>query len=166
MKNLPLKLKISSPIYYTKTINLKKLSTKLEIFLTNKGIILDEIIVKSEINSKKLKYASSSISLINNLELRKLSDLSIEPGLNDIPGVHMHSGALNTNRITIRGMGSRSPYTTNKIKSYLNDIPLSNGVGETSIEDLGIDLFNQIEIIKGPNSNIMEPDLGELFYSI
>jgi len=160
VKNLPLKLKISSPIYYTKTINLKKLSTKLEIFLTNKGIILDEIIVKSEINSKKLKYASSSISLINNLELRKLSDLSIEPGLNDIPGVHMHSGALNTNRITIRGMGSRSPYTTNKIKSYLNDIPLSNGVGETSIEDLGIDLFNQIEIIKGPNSNIYGAGLG------
>ncbi|GIS31675.1 MAG: hypothetical protein Ct9H90mP3_4710 [Flammeovirgaceae bacterium] len=35
-------------------------------------------------------------------------------------------------------MGSRSPYSTNKIKTYLNNIPLSKSVGETSIEDFGL----------------------------
>ena len=66
----------------------------------------------------------------------------------------------NTNRITIRGMGSRSPYSTNKIKAYLNNIPLSNGVGETTIEDFGIEILDQIEINKGPNSSIYGSGLG------
>ena len=159
IKSFPSTLFFSSPVYYEKNLEINN-EKNLEIFLTNKGLLLEEIIVKSEINKKKLKYASSSISLIKNIQSKKSSDLSIESGLNEIPGVYMHSGALNTNRITIRGMGSRSPYSTNKIKSYLNNIPLSNGVGETSIEDLGIDLFDQIEIIKGPNSNIYGAGLG------
>ena len=159
INNFPLELFFSSPIYFEKKIKIYN-NKYLEIILTNKGSLLEEVIIKSEINKKKLKYASSSISIIQNLESKISSDLSIESGLNQIPGVHMHSGALNTNRITIRGMGSRSPYSTNKIKSYLNNIPLSNGVGETSIEDLGIELFDQIEIVKGPNSNIYGAGLG------
>ena len=51
-------------------------------------------------------------------------------------------------------MGSRTPYSTNKIKAYINNIPLSNGVGELSLEDFGIDIFSQIEVTKGPNSSI------------
>ena len=159
VKTLPTKLYFISPLFFEKYIKIQN-EKKLEIILTNKGSVLEEVIVKSEINKKKLKNTASSISIIKNIDTRKISDISIESGLNEIPGVYMHTGSLNTNRITIRGMGSRSPYSTNKIKSYINNIPLSNGVGETSIEDLGINLFNQIETIKGPNSSIYGAGLG------
>jgi iron complex outermembrane receptor protein len=39
--------------------------------------------------------------------------------LNKIPGVYMQQGALNTNRISIRGIGSRAQYGTKKNKSVL-----------------------------------------------
>jgi len=157
--SLPTTLYLTSPLFFEKYVDIKD-QKKLEIILTNKASLLEEVIVKSEINRKKIKNTASSISIIKNIETKRISDISIESGLNEIPGVYMHTGSLNTNRITIRGMGSRSPYSTNKIKSYLNNIPLSNGVGETSIEDLGIDLFNQIEIIKGPNSSTYGAGLG------
>lgn len=43
----------------------------------------------------------------------------LTPILNRIPGVVMQQGALNTNRITIRGIGARSQFSTNRLKLYL-----------------------------------------------
>ena len=63
-------------------------------------------------------------------------ELYLTPVLNKIPGVTMQQGALNTNRITIRGIGARSQYGTNKIKAYFDGIPLSSGEGETTIDEL------------------------------
>jgi iron complex outermembrane receptor protein len=55
-------------------------------------------------------------------------------------------GALNTNRITI-GIGARTLGTT-RIKTYLDNIPLTNPEGESSIEDIDLETIGKIEIIK------------------
>ena len=89
-----------------------------------------------------LQYSSKHL-IIDDLEFRKNEGEFLINSLNQINGIYSHSAGYNTNRITIRGMGSRSPYSTNKIKAYLNNIPLSNSVGETSIEDFGIDILDQ-----------------------
>jgi len=80
--------------------------------------------------------------------------------LNFVPGVEMQSGALNTNRIHIRGIGSRSPFATSKIKAFLDDIPLTDGVGETSMEDLNIGFLQQIELWRGPFTSAYGAPLG------
>ncbi len=80
--------------------------------------------------------------------------------LNREPGIYMHSGALNTNRITIRGIGSRSPFSTNKIRAYFEEIPLTNGSGETTIEDSDLFAIGGMEIIKGPNSSLYGSGIG------
>jgi iron complex outermembrane receptor protein len=49
----------------------------------------------------------------------------------------MQQGALNTNRITIRGIGSRAQFGTTKIKAYFDGIPLTTG-GETTLDDLDL----------------------------
>jgi iron complex outermembrane receptor protein len=49
----------------------------------------------------------------------------------------MQQGALNTNRITIRGIGSRQ-FGTTKIKAYFDGIPLTTGDGETTLDDLDL----------------------------
>ena len=74
--------------------------------------------------------------------------------LNRIPGILMHHGTFNTNRLTIRGIGSRTPYSTNKIKAYLGEIPLTSGDGETVLEDLENSSIQRVEIIKGPSSSL------------
>ena len=155
----PLELKINDFRYYTKKIKLDQ-SQNQEIELTHKGFILSDIVINSNFYSKKLQNNNTSTSIIDDLEFRKNEGEFLINSLNQINGIYSHSAGYNTNRITIRGMGSRSPYSTNKIKAYLNNIPLSNSVGETSIEDFGIDILDQIEINKGPNSSIYGSGLG------
>jgi len=93
-----------------------------------------------------------------------LINLSVPQILNTAPGVLMHSGAYNTNRITIRGIGSRNLFGTAKIKAYLNDIPLTNGVGETSLEDIDLSLIEDIQIVKGPTSSLYGAGLGGMIH--
>jgi iron complex outermembrane receptor protein len=50
-------------------------------------------------------------------------------------------GALNTNRITI-GIGARTLGTT-CIKTYLDNIPLTNPEGESSIEDIDLETIGK-----------------------
>ena len=156
---LPIDLFINDFRYYSKNVRVSK-SQSIEIKLIHKGFILDDIVINSNFYSKKLKDNNTSTSIIDDIEFRKNEGEFLINSLNQVTGVYSHSAGYNTNRITIRGMGSRSPYSTNKIKSYLNNIPLSNGVGETTIEDFGIDILDQIEINKGPNSSIYGSGLG------
>ena len=72
----------------------------------------------------------------------------------------MHNGALNTNRITIRGIGSRNLFGTSKIRAYYEDIPLTNGSGETTIEDIELQGIARMEILKGPSSSLYGAGLG------
>lgn len=95
---------------------------------------------------------SASVSLINKQQLERVSGAMLTPLLNQIPGVQMQQGNWNTNRITIRGIGARTPFGTTKIKSYWNDIPITSAEGETVIEDIDMNLLHQIQILKGPNA--------------
>ena len=158
-KLIPIELNINDFRYYPKKVKINQ-SKDLKIELTHKGFILDDIVINSNFYSKKLKDNNTSTSIIDDIEFRKNEGEFLINSLNQLTGIYSHSAGYNTNRITIRGMGSRSPYSTNKIKSYLNNIPLSNGVGETTIEDFGIEILDQIEINKGPNSSTYGSGLG------
>ena len=94
---------------------------------------LEEVIVSANQIPQKILKATSAINLISNSEINRGTDVNIAPVLNRVPGVYMQSGALNTNKITIRGIGSRNLYGTSKIRAYYGDIPLTTGNGETTI---------------------------------
>ncbi len=97
-------------------------------------------------------------------ELQRDADLSISPILNRVPGVYMHSGALNTNRITMRGIGNRSLFSTTKIRAYLDDIPLTTGDGETTIEDIDLSIVDHVKIWKGPTASTYGAGLGGMIH--
>lgn len=97
-------------------------------------------------------------------DLQRDDNLTITPALNRIPGVYMQSGTLSTNRISIRGIGSRSPFGTAKIRAYLDEIPLTSGVGETSLEDIDLSLLQEVEIFKGPTASVYGAGLGGLIH--
>lgn len=96
--------------------------------------------------------------------LRRDDETSIQPALNRVTGLLMHSGALNTNRITIRGIGNRSPFGTAKIRAYLDDIPLTSGVGETTIEDIDLSLLEEVQVWKGPTASVYGAGLGGMIH--
>lgn len=109
----------------------------------------------------------NTLAPITNIELGHLgrdNDVIITPALNRVPGVFMHSGALNTNRITIRGIGNRSPFATTKIRAYLDDIPLTSGIGETTIEDIDLSILDQVQVWKGPTASTYGAGLGGMIH--
>lgn len=123
-------------------------------------VALSEITLKGSPIKNILQNTASSVSVITTADINKSDGIILTPVLNKIPGVTMQQGALNTNRITIRGIGARSQYGTNKIKAYFDGIPLSSGEGETTIDDIDLASIEKIEIIKGPNSTSFGSGLG------
>ncbi|MEO0898927.1 MAG: TonB-dependent receptor [Bacteroidota bacterium] len=105
-------------------------------------------------------HLNSSTTTITKGELERDNQLSIAPVLNRVPGVYMHMGTLNTSRLTIRGMGARSLFSTTRVKAYLENIPLTTGDGESTIEDLDLPFIDQVEVIRGPASSLYGAGLG------
>ena len=153
-------LEISLLGYEKQVISIKPGSTFIRIGLKASDLALNEIIVTAYQSDRKLLETSAAVSVITEQAIHRDNDLIITPALNRVPGVYMHSGTLNTNRIVIRGIGSRSLFSTNKVRAYLNDIPLTTGEGETTIEDIDLAIIDRVELIKGPASSIYGAGLG------
>ncbi|MFH6603316.1 TonB-dependent receptor family protein [Maribacter algicola] len=103
-------------------------------------------IVPSEVISAKIFQNYSPVSMVN--------------AMNQIPGVYVFSGALNTNRITIRGIGARTLFGTDKLRMYYADIPVTDGSGFSTIEAFDLENLSQIEVIKGPKGTTFGTNLG------
>ena len=101
------------------SISNKKYSPKTK----EKPALLNEVIINANHLPTQLKRATSSTALISNKAIERANNTNINEALNRVSGVFMQSGALNTNRITIRGVGSRNLFGTSKIRAYFKDIP-------------------------------------------
>jgi iron complex outermembrane receptor protein len=121
---------------------------------------VEEVTVHAFHYGSRLLETPGAISIIpaQQLELNALQPIDFV--LNQLAGVYMQSASLTTNRLTIRGVGSRSAFATNKIRAYFAGIPLTNGVGETTIEDLNQSILSKVEVIKGPASGFYGSGLG------
>ncbi|MGO4911476.1 TonB-dependent receptor family protein [Leeuwenhoekiella sp. W20_SRS_FM14] len=121
---------------------------------------LGEVVITSTPIQDQLQRITASVNVINAEDLQRGDQLSIANEINKNPGIQMQQGALNTSRISIRGLGARSQYATNRVKAYIEGIPLTTGEGETTLEDLDLNLIERLEIIKGPASSSYGAGLG------
>jgi len=120
---------------------------------------LDEVIL---LDALKKKNATGIISseVISAKVFQNYSPVSMVSAINQVPGVYVFSGALNTNRITIRGIGARTLFGTDKLRMYYDDIPVTDGSGFSTIEAYDLENLSQIEIIKGPKGTSFGANLG------
>lgn len=127
-------------------------------------IALSVVVLEASPIKNLLQNAASSVSVISTADINKTDEIILTPVLNKIPGVFMQQGSLNTNRISIRGIGARSQYGTNRVKAYFNAIPLTSGEGETVLEDIDLASIEKIEISKGPNTTGFGSGLGGVIH--
>ena len=128
--------------------------------IKNDTIALSAVTLKGSPIKNLLQNTAASVSVITAADINKSDGIILTSVLNKIPGLTMQQGALNTNRITIRGIGARAQYGTNKIKAYFDGIPLTTGEGETTIDAIDLASIEKIEIIEGPNSASFGSGLG------
>ncbi len=150
--------------YRTQKVGPFKGDRYVEVALNPTSVTINEIPVVVGVPSPVALQTLAPITSINRNQLARDNEVSITPSLNRVPGVYMQSGALNTNRITIRGIGNRSPFATTKIRAYLDDIPLTSGVGETTLEDIDLSLLDGVQVWKGPTASTYGAGLGGMIH--
>jgi len=124
------------------------------------SIRLDAVLVEAHQINQPLKSIPGSISVLSAEGLTISDANNMADALNTLPGITMQSGTYATNRIVIRGMGSRTPYNTNRIRSYLNGIPLTSSEGISTPEEIDLQSLGHVEIVKGPASALYGSGLG------
>ncbi len=120
---------------------------------------LDEVIL---LDALKVKNATGIVpsDVIAAKIFQNYSPVELTSAMNQIPGVYVLSGALNTNRITVRGIGARTLFGTDKLRLYYNDIPVTDGSGFSTIEAFDLENLSQMEVIKGPKGTAFGANLG------
>ncbi len=160
---LPLSLRFEHPDYFIKNAEVTENNMVFNLSLLSKTENLEEIIISSGYQKKSSTSSAELIiptEKITSEKFEEYSPIDLVSAINEIPGVFIQSGAINTNRIVIRGVGSRTLYGTNKIRAYFNGIPITNGVGETTIDVFDPEDVQTLEIIKGPKTTEYGSNLG------
>lgn len=157
----PTELLVSKPGYSSNRITIDKDAVSpILILLSPAPFELDSILITAGEADQLLRDQAGAVTVIRRHELERENHLSIAPMLNRVPGVQMQQGALNTARISIRGIGARNLFGTAKIRAYYEDIPLTDGTGATSLEDQDLSFIGSIEVMRGPTSSIYGGGLG------
>ncbi len=120
---------------------------------------LNEVIIYNPSKTNKTLGITPS-TIIREKAFQNHSPIDVASSINQISGVYLLSGALNTNRITIRGVGARTPFGTDKLRLYFEDIPVTNGNGFSTIEAFDLENLTSMEVIKGPKGTAYGTNLG------
>lgn len=155
-----LELEISATGYQTQVFTIDR-GQNFQVFqLTPNVQELNAVTITAYDLNENLLESASTIAVLTPRDLQRDNESNISQTLNRVAGVYMHSGTYSTNRLTIRGIGSRTPFSSNKIRAYYEEIPLTTGEGETIIEDIDLGFLQRMEVIKGPASSLYGAGLG------
>lgn len=130
------------------------------IYIAPAPEVLSEVIIQSTLKNITLQKETTAINVVNSDDFSRTDGTNILESFNNVPGIYVNQGALNTNKINIRGIGARSQYSTNRIQAYFDGIPLTSAEGELTLDDFDQETIAKIEIIKGPNSSRYGAGLG------
>ena len=135
-------------------------TTSFKAYLDKKAIKIDEVVVSSPLLGSSLLSTPTAVTKLQTKDWIVSSGFTALSALQAVSGIQVQSGALNTHRITIRGIGTRSPFSTNRIRAFFDGIPITGGDGETEIDDIDLSLIQSIEVIKGGKSALYGAGLG------
>lgn len=120
---------------------------------------LQEVLLIEDFTPRKVQGITPS-AVIASQEIQRFGPVDIASSMNVVPGVNFLSGALNTNRIVIRGVGARTPFGTDKLRMYFDGIPITNGTGFSTIEAYDLENLGSVEVVKGPKATSLGSNLG------
>ncbi|HZJ35760.1 MAG TPA: TonB-dependent receptor plug domain-containing protein, partial [Gillisia sp.] len=103
---LPVMLHISADGFTDQQVEIKNSDQKIEIYLIPTSEVLSEVIIRSTIIPGKLQKIPADVSLISSEDLKRIDASNLAQAFNNVPGVYVNQGALNTTKLNIRGIGA------------------------------------------------------------
>lgn len=122
--------------------------------------VLQELVVRAYEYDRPVLQVPASVSLIGLTELKRFNNTSILSAVNTVPGIRMEERSPGSYRFSIRGSSLRAPFGVRNVKVYWNDLPLTDGGGNTYLNQLDANSIDQLEIIKGPASSLYGSGTG------
>lgn len=106
-------------------------------------------------SEQKLLQTAGAVSIITPRIIERDNEGSLLPALNTVAGLRVEERSPGSYRIAVRGSNLlRSPFGVRNLKTYWNDIPLTDARGTTPINLLDLRHIGTIEIIKGPAGSV------------
>ena len=158
-ETLPVKLLISAPGFEQEILKVES-GEYLTIYLQPGIESLSEVVIRSTHLPEKLRKIPAAVSVVTRNDLERIDATNCAQAFNNVPGVYVNQGALNTTKLNIRGIGARSQYSTNRIQAYFNGFPLTTAEGELTLDDIDPEAISRVEVIKGPGSSLYGAGLG------
>lgn len=156
----PAILNIAALGFEEKRVTVRREQQDRVIYLVPEAESLSEVVLRSTIIPNELRETPAAVSLLTPADFERFDETNVVQVINTVPGVYVHQGALNTNKLSIRGIGARSQYSTNRVRAYFEEIPISTAEGETTLDDIDQSMVERAEIIKGPTSSVYGAGLG------
>lgn len=120
---------------------------------------LDEIVITA-FEKNRIINSGTIVKVLNDDAADRYNKTSLVNGFNTIAGVRMEERSPGSYRINIRGSSLRSPFGVRNVKTYWNDIPITDAGGNTYFNQFAFNNFSSIQIIKGPAGSLYGAGTG------
>lgn len=111
---------------------------------------LQEVAVTAFYGRSKWQTIPAAIALIGPSVFKNSPVTSLLPAMNSQPGIRMEERSPGSYRLSIRGSLLRSPFGVRNIKVYFDELPLTDGGGNTYLNLIDLTQVKGAEILKGP----------------
>lgn len=123
-------------------------------------ITLSETVVKGFETNQSILKTGASVNKIVARDIERFGNTNPLEVLNSQAGIRLEERSPGSYRLAIRGSSLRSPFGVRNVKVYWNNIPISDGNGQSYFNQLDINSIGSIEIIKGPSGSIYGAGIG------
>ena len=120
---------------------------------------LDEVVITA-FEQNRVISCGTIVKVINSNNADRYNKTSLVNSFNSLAGVRMEERSPGSYRINIRGSSLRSPFGVRNVKTYWNDIPITDAGGNTYFNQFAFNNFSSIEIIKGPAGSLYGAGTG------
>ncbi len=122
---------------------------------------LNEVTVRGYESNRSVMETAASVGLLTSRELNQRFNLpTLVPAMNTLPGVRMDERSPGSYRLSIRGSLIRSPFGVRNVKTYWNEIPLTDAGGITPLNALDVRSLGRVEVLKGPSGSLYGANTG------